>query len=68
MLSLYSKKYRLEVVLAAVKSYEKQCEKADGGETPIHGPKSWNKEESFIKHTLVKNSWNINVSISMFST
>ena len=57
MLSGYSEEFRLDTIKAAVKGYERQCQKADTGETPLHRPRTWNQTERRKKKLLTKTSW-----------
>ena len=45
MISGYGEKFRLEVIQAAVRGYEKQCLAADRGITPLHRPREFQVEE-----------------------
>ena len=41
----YFKKFRYEVVNAALKAYDEFQRKANSGERPLHRPYDWNQEE-----------------------
>ena len=56
-MSGYSEKFRLETIQSAVIGYERQCERSDKGETPLHRPKDWEKEKRRKKKLLTKTSW-----------
>ena len=57
MSSGYSEKFRLDIIQAGVIGFEKQCETADKGGTPVHRPRSYNREERKKKKLLTKTSW-----------
>ena len=56
MLSGYSEKFRLDTIQAAVKGYERQCQEADSGGTPLHRPRSWDQSGRRKKKLLTKTS------------
>ena len=56
-LSGYSEKFRLEVIQAAVRGYRRQCERADKGGTPLHRPRSYQRETRRQKKLLAATSW-----------
>ena len=57
MISGYSEQFRLEVIQSAVRGFEKQCDKADKGITPLHRPREFQAEERWKKKHLTKTSW-----------
>ena len=57
MNSGYSETFRLEVIQAAVRGYERQCEKADKGITPLHRPREFQAEQRWKKKHLTKTAW-----------
>ena len=44
MSSGYSEKFRLDIIQAGVIGFEKQCETADSGGTPVHKPRAYNRK------------------------
>ena len=56
-LSGYSAKFRQEVIQSAVRGYRQQCERADKGGTPLHRPRSYQREERRKKKLLAATSW-----------
>ena len=42
---------------SAVRGYERQCEEADRGGTPLHRPRSWDQENRRKKKLLTKTAW-----------
>ena len=44
-LSGHDAKFRLEVIQSAVRGYERQCDRADRGITPLHRPRSFEREK-----------------------
>ena len=57
MVSGYKEKYRLEVISAAITGFERQCERADSGGTPLHRPWSYEREARTKKKLMTKTSW-----------
>ena len=53
----YPKKYRLEVIQAAVGCYNKQCERADQGVRPLHRGRNFQKEFRWKTKALSKTTW-----------
>ena len=53
----YSKKFRYEVVNAALKGYDEIHRKAECGERPLYRPYSWNREERDKAKTEKANTW-----------
>ena len=56
-MSGYSERFRLDIIQSAVIGYERQCERSDNGEIPLHRPRDWNKEKRRRKKLLTKTSW-----------
>ena len=56
-LSGHDAKFRLEVIQSAVRGYERQCDRADRGITPLHRPRSFEREKRRRKALLTKTSW-----------
>ena len=56
-LSGYREKFRLEVIQAAVRGYRRQCVQADKGGTPLHRPRSYQREERQRKRLLSRTTW-----------
>ena len=56
-ISGYSAQFRLEVIQSAVRDYEKQCEKADKGITPLHRPREFQAEQRWKNKHMTKTSW-----------
>ena len=57
MLSGYDEKFRLEIIKSAVTGYERQCERADNGGTPLYRPRSYQQSERRRKKLLTKTAW-----------
>ena len=57
MLSGYSEKFRLDIIQSAVTGYERQCERADSGGTPLYRPRSYQQGERRKKKLLTKTTW-----------
>ena len=57
MLSGYSERVRLEIFEAALTGYERQCDRADKGITPLHRPRDYKREERRRKKLLAKSTW-----------
>ena len=57
MCSGYSERFRLEIIQAGVVGFERQCNVADNGGTPVHRPRSYNMEERARKKLLTKTAW-----------
>ena len=57
MLSSYSEKVRCEIIQSVLTGYERQCDRADRGITPLHRPRDYNKEERRNKKLLAKSTW-----------
>ena len=57
MVSGYNDRFRYEVISAAVIGYERQCERADSGGTPLHRPWSYEREARTKKKLMTKTTW-----------
>ena len=57
MLSSYSEKVRCETIQSVLTGYERQCDRADRGITPLHRPRDYNREERRKKKLLAKSTW-----------
>ena len=57
MYSRYSERFRLEIIQVGVVGFERQCNVADNGGTPVHRPRSYNMEERARKKLLTKTAW-----------
>ena len=57
MLSGYSEKVRCEIIQSVLTGYERQCDRADKGITPLHRPRDYNREERKKKKLLAKSTW-----------
>ena len=57
MCSGYSEKFRYDILQAGVTGFERQCERADNGGSPVHRPRSYNIEERRKKKMLTKTFW-----------
>ena len=57
MSSGYSEKFRLDIFQAEVIGFEKQCETADNGGTPVHPSRTYSRKERNKKKLLTKTSW-----------
>ena len=57
MCSGYTEQFRLEIIQAGVIGFERQCQAADNGGTPIHRPWSYNREERDRNKLMTKTSW-----------
>ena len=56
-ISGYSEKFRLEIIQAAVRGYEKQCLDADNGVKPLHRPRNFSAEQRWKTKSMTKTSW-----------
>ena len=57
MLSGYPESFRLEIIRAGVIGFERACDKADNGGTPLHRPRSYRREERRRAKLTIKGSW-----------
>ena len=57
MLSGYDEKFRLDIIQSAVTGYERQCERADNGGTPLYRSRSYQENERRKKKLLTKTAW-----------
>ena len=57
MLSGYNEKIRCEIIQSVLTGYERQCDRADRGITPLHRPRDYNREERRRKKLLAKSTW-----------
>ena len=57
MVSGYSERFRLDNIQSTVRGYERQCEAADRGITPLHRPREFQAEERRQKKLLTKTAW-----------
>ena len=57
MLSSYSEKVWCEIIQSVLTGYERQCDRADRGITPLHRPRDYNREERWKKKLLAKSTW-----------
>ena len=57
MCSGYSERIRYEIISAAVVGYERQCDRADRGITPLHRPRSFDRPARVRKKLMTKTSW-----------
>ena len=53
----YNQQFREKVIQSAIIGFRRQCEAADNGGTPLHRPRSYNREERRKKKLLSKTSW-----------
>ena len=53
----YYAKYRLEVIQAAVRGFQVQCEKADKGVKPLHRPREFDSHSRWRKKCLTRYTW-----------
>ena len=56
-ISGYSEKFRLDVIKAAIVTYERRCARADAGIAPLHRPRGWRSEERRQAKAIALNSW-----------
>ena len=57
MISGYNEKFRLEIIQSAVRGYERQCQVADNGGTPLYRPRSYQRADRQRKKLLTPTSW-----------
>ena len=56
-ISGYSERFRLEVIQSAVRGYDRQCDRADQGITPLHRPRSYQRAERLKQKLMTRTSW-----------
>ena len=56
-MSGYPEQFRREIIVAGVRGYEKQVERNDKGECPLHRPKGFRKEERTQEKAIKKRAW-----------
>ena len=56
-LSGYNQQFREKVIKSAITGFQRQCEAADNGGTPLHRPRSYHREERRKKKLIAKTSW-----------
>ena len=57
MISGYNEKFRLEIIQSAVRGYERQCQVADNGGTPLYRPRSYQRADRQRKKLLTPIGW-----------
>ena len=57
MLSGYDEKFRLDIIQSAITGFERQCQRADNGGTPLYRPRSYQQTERRKKKLLTKTTW-----------
>ena len=56
-MSGYNQQFREKVIKIATIGFQNQCEAADNGGTPLHRPRSYQREERRKKKLIAKSSW-----------
>ena len=56
-MSGYPEQFRREIIVAGVRGYEKQVERSDKGECPLHRPKGFRREERTQEKAIKKRAW-----------
>ena len=57
MISGYSERVRQETIQSVILGYNRQCERADEGITPLHRSRDYKREERGKKKLLAKTTW-----------